>query len=93
MDKPDEKEPVKKIDPKHEGSFAEGLEDIEKHPEDSAEGDFAAGQEKDPTAHEHRHEGTFATGEEAVEHHPEVRSKGDFAKGQDEGQEEEEDRP
>jgi hypothetical protein len=92
MDKPDEKEPVEKIDPKHEGTFAEGVERIGHHPEDSPKGDFAEGQEQDPAAHEHRHEGSFATGEEAVEHHPEERSKGDFAKGQDEDQEEE-DRP
>ncbi|MDQ6880087.1 MAG: hypothetical protein M3082_20785 [Candidatus Dormibacteraeota bacterium] len=88
MDKSDEKKP---LDPKHEGSFAEGVEDIEKHPEDSNKGDFAKGQEKDPASHEHRHEGSFATGEEVVEHHPETRSKGDFAKGQEDV--EEDDRP
>jgi hypothetical protein len=87
MDKPDDKEPVKS-DEEHKGTFATGSEDVEHHPEDAAEGDFAQGQEKEPQTHEHRHEGSFATGEEVIEHHPEERSKGDFAKGQ-----EEEDRP
>jgi hypothetical protein len=87
MDKSDEKESAKS-DPEQKGSFATGSEDLEHHPEDADEGDFAEGQEKSPTTHEHRHEGSFATGEEDTEHHPEDLSKGDFATGQ-----EKEDRP
>lgn len=30
----------------HEGSFAEGIEDVEHHPEDEQKGDFAEGIEE-----------------------------------------------
>jgi hypothetical protein len=60
----------------HEGSFAEGIEEIEHHPE-TEKGDFAEGEEES----EHRHEGTFAEGVEEAEHHPELDTKGDFAEG------------
>ena len=62
----------------HEGSFAEGIEEIEHHPE-REKGDFAEAEEES----EHRHEGTFAEGIEETEHHPERHTKGDFAEGLD----------
>jgi hypothetical protein len=61
----------------HEGSFAEGGEEIEHHPELDTKGDFAEGEEEG----EHRHEGSFAEGVEETEHHPEDHTKGDFAEG------------
>jgi hypothetical protein len=61
----------------HEGSFAEGVEDVEHHPEDEKKGDFAEGVEE----REHPHEGSFAEGVEDVEHYPEDEKKGDFAEG------------
>jgi hypothetical protein len=61
----------------HEGSFAEGIEETEHHPERDTKGDFAEGEEM----REHRHEGDFAEGIEETEHHPERDKKGDFAKG------------
>jgi hypothetical protein len=60
----------------HEGSFAEGVEEAEHHPE-GEKGDFAEGEEES----EHKHEGSFAEGIEDVEHHPEDETKGDFAEG------------
>jgi hypothetical protein len=60
----------------HEGSFAEGVEETEHHPE-HMKGDFAEGEEEGA----HRHEGTFAEGVEETEHHPEDERKGDFAEG------------
>jgi hypothetical protein len=62
---------------KHEGSFAEGLEDVEQYPEDEEKDDFAEGIEE----RKHTHEGSFAEGVEDVEHHPEDEKKGDFAEG------------
>jgi hypothetical protein len=61
----------------HEGTFAEGVEETEHHPERDTKGDFAKGEEM----REHRHEGTFAEGVEETEHHPERERKGDFAEG------------
>ena len=63
----------------HEGSFAEGVEETERHAEDK-KGDFAEGEEE----RKHTHEGTFAEGEEDVEKHPEDEEKGDFAEEIDE---------
>jgi hypothetical protein len=60
----------------HEGSFAEGVEETEHHPE-RKKGDFAEGEEEQ----EHSHEGSFASGGEESEHHPEQETKGDFAEG------------
>jgi hypothetical protein len=60
----------------HEGDFAEGIEETERHVED-AKGDFAEGVEE----RKHRHEGDFAEGIEETEHHPEDEKKGDFAEG------------
>jgi hypothetical protein len=60
----------------HEGSFAEGVEETEHHPE-LDKGDFAEGEEEG----EHRHEGSFAEGIEETEHRPEDHTKGDFAEG------------
>ena len=62
----------------HEGSFGEGVEESEHHPE-SEKGDFAEGDEES----KHRHEGSFAEGVEDVEHHPEDEKKGDFAEVQE----------
>jgi hypothetical protein len=62
---------------KHEGSFAEGVEDAEQYPEDEEKDDFAEGIEE----RKHTHEGTFAEGVEDVEKHPEDEKKGDFAEG------------
>jgi hypothetical protein len=45
----------------HEGSFAEGVEETERHPELDKKGDFAEGEEES----EHRHEGSFAEGVES----------------------------
>jgi hypothetical protein len=59
----------------HEGSFAEGQEREEHHPEREERGRFADDME------EHRHEGTFAEGQEGEEHHPEREQHGDFAEG------------
>jgi len=61
----------------HEGSFAEGIEEVEHHPERDTKGDFAEGEEE----REHKHEGSFAEGGEEDEHHPERDTKGDFAEG------------
>jgi hypothetical protein len=61
----------------HEGSFAEGIEESEHHPERDTKGDFAKGEEEG----EHMHEGSFASGAEGPEHHPEDETKGDFAEG------------
>jgi hypothetical protein len=61
----------------HEGTFAEGQEQVEHHPERERRGGFA--EEHD----EHQHEGTFATGQERDEHHPEHGRHGDFAEGQE----------
>jgi hypothetical protein len=61
----------------HEGSFAEGVEETEHHPERGTRGDFAKGEEEG----EHMHEGSFASGAEEIEHHPEDEKKGDFAEG------------
>ena len=62
---------------KHEGSFAEGVEEEEHHAERDTKGDFAEGEEE----REHKHEGSFAEGGEEEEHHPERNTKGDFAEG------------
>jgi hypothetical protein len=62
----------------HEGSFAEGIEEIEHHPE-REKGDFAEGQAEEES--EHKPEGTFAEGVEEAERHPELDTKGDFAEG------------
>jgi hypothetical protein len=61
----------------HEGTFAEGQEREEHHPEREARGRFADDME------EHRHEGTFAEGQERDEHHAERERHGDFAEGQE----------
>ena len=60
----------------HEGSFAEGVEEAEHHPE-REKGDFSEGEEEQ----EHRHEGSFGSGGEESEHHREQEKKGDFAEG------------
>ena len=62
----------------HEGSFAEGQERDDHHPEREGRGRFA----EDET--EHRHEGTFGSGQEREEHHAEREQHGDFAEGQEE---------
>jgi hypothetical protein len=64
----------------HEGSFAEGQERSEHHPEREPHGDFASEEDRP----EHRHEGSFAEGQETQEHHPEGGPHGDFAEGQEE---------
>lgn len=61
----------------HEGSFAEGQEETEHHPEREAHSDFAGEGE----GSQHRHEGSFAEGEEETEHHPESEHRGTFAEG------------
>jgi hypothetical protein len=61
-----------------EGTFAEGQERDENHPEQERRGEFA--EEHD----EHQHEGTFAAGQEAERRHPEGGRHGDFAEGQEE---------
>jgi hypothetical protein len=61
----------------HEGSFAEGEEREEHHPEEEKR-DFAEGQEDE----HHEHEGTFAEGQEGDERHPEGGPHGDFARGE-----------
>ena len=63
----------------HEGSFAEGVEESEHHPE-SDKGDFAEGEEES----EHKHEGSFGEGIEESEHHVEDEKKCDFAEGLEE---------
>jgi len=63
----------------HEGSFGEGVEESEHHPE-SEKGDLAEGEEES----EHRHEGSFGEGIEESEHHAEDEKKGDFAEGLEE---------
>ena len=55
----------------HEGSFAEGQEDAEHHPEDEDMGDFAEGQESEGTHEAGHHKGSFAEGQEDEETHPE----------------------
>jgi hypothetical protein len=60
----------------HEGSFAEGEETEEHHPEEE-KGSFAEGQEEEM----HRHEGDFAEGQEEEERHPEDSTHGDFSRG------------
>jgi hypothetical protein len=66
---------------RHEGSFAEGAEEAEHHPErEGAKGDFAEGAEEA----KHTHEGSFAEGIEEVEHHPEREAGGTFAEGEEE---------
>jgi hypothetical protein len=61
----------------HEGSFAEGQEREEHHPEQERRGEFAEEHE------EHQHEGSFGAGQETEEHHPEGERHGDFAEGQE----------
>ena len=61
----------------HEGTFAEGQEREEHHPERERRGEFAE------DADEHQHEGTFAEGQEREEHHPEAGRHGDYAEGQE----------
>jgi len=61
----------------HEGSFAEGQEREEHHPEREHRGEFA------DEGGEHQHEGSFATGQEREEHHPEAGRHGDYAEGQE----------
>lgn len=61
----------------HEGTFAEGQEREEHHPEHERRGEFAE------DADEHQHEGTFAEGQEREEHHPEASRHGDYAEGQE----------
>ena len=65
---------------RHEGSFAEGQELEEQHPEDAHQhGDFAVGEERE----EHHHEGDFAEGQETEEHHGEDETHGRFSRGED----------
>jgi hypothetical protein len=70
----------------HEGSFAEGEEQEEHHPEEEKR-DFAEGQEEE----EHEHEGTFAAGQEETPRHPEGGRHGDFARGEEAGDRDSED--
>jgi len=64
----------------HKGSFAEGQEEREHHPESEHEGDFAEGQEVEvPAAERAVNTGTFAQGEADREHHEE--RAGDLAEG------------
>jgi hypothetical protein len=65
----------------HEGSFAEGQEAEEHHPERDRRGEFAEGLEED----EHAHEGSFAAGQQARERHPEDEPKGRFSRRKREG--------
>ena len=58
----------------HEGTFAEGQEREEHHPERGPHGEFAEGLEDTG----HAHEGTFAEGVEREEHHPEHEGHGSF---------------
>jgi hypothetical protein len=67
---------------RHEGTFAEGQETVEHHPEEAPKSRFARGQREKPGP-EHWHEGEFAEGQETVDHHPEVDRGGDFAEGQE----------
>jgi hypothetical protein len=70
---------------RHEGTFAEGQEEEEHHPEREQGPDFARGQEDRPEPpQEEEHKGTFAEGQEEEEHHPEREPGPDFARGQDE---------
>jgi hypothetical protein len=69
---------------RHEGTFAEGQEVTEHHPEASTHGDFAEGEEElgadvDP---EHVHRGGFAEGQDRGRH-PEDEPQPDFGRGQD----------
>ena len=67
---------------RHEGTFAEGQEQREHHPEDAHEhGDFAEGEELE----EHHHEGSFAEGQERREHHAEDDPHGRFSRGEEAG--------
>jgi hypothetical protein len=67
---------------RHEGSFSEGVEEGERHPErEGAKRDFAEGVEQEA---EHTHEGTFGTGAEESEHHPEREPRRTFAEGVEE---------
>ena len=61
----------------HEGTFADGQEREEHHPEAEQRGEFAEEHAG------HQHEGTFAEGQEEEEHHPEGSRHGDFAEGQE----------
>ncbi len=56
----------------HEGSFAEGDEETEHHPEDEKR-DFAEGVEEE---REHRHEGSFAEGRRGRRAPPRGRKEG-----------------
>jgi hypothetical protein len=63
----------------HEGTFAEGQEREEHHPEQERRGEFA---EEHAGDEEHQHEGSFAAGQEREEHHPEGGRHGDFGEGE-----------
>lgn len=63
----------------HEGSFAEGVEREEHHPEREDRGRFAESGEEGG----HTHEGSFAEGVEREEHHPEDERRGSFAEGEE----------
>lgn len=65
---------------KHEGTFAEGQQRTEHHPERAgARGGFATGLEMLPNIHQ----GTFAEGQEHADPHPEViENRLGFAAGQ-----------
>jgi hypothetical protein len=67
---------------RHEGTFAEGQEGEEHHPEAGTHGDFAEGQEEDTPDHEHAHRGGFAEGQDRGRH-PEDESQPDYGRGQD----------
>jgi hypothetical protein len=64
----------------HEGTFAEGVERDEHHPEREGKGRFARRGEEGG----HVHEGAFAEGVEREEHHAESERRGRFAEGEDE---------
>ena len=76
----DRTEPIADEEHEHKGSFAEGQEVREHHPEVEREGDFAEGQEEvDHPAGGAEHTGTFAEGEADEGHHE--APAGDFAEG------------
>src|ERR1700760_3508132 len=68
---------------RHLGTFAEGENEPDAHPEEAHVGTFAEG-EAEPEAHpEEGHVGTFAEGEADREDYPEEAHVGTFAKGEE----------
>ncbi len=67
----------------HNGTFAEGQEQEERHAEHEAQPRYDRGQKTGPDAGEQAlHRGSFAEGEEDEEHHPERGAQPDYGRGQ-----------